>query len=111
VTAREVLLRDAGEIAAAVREGHVSATAIAHASLERISDTEPRVNAFTDVTVQRALATAAALDARLAVGDSTARGLPLLGVPFAVKRQPARGAATVRWSNGCRRPARCSSAR
>ena len=85
MTAREVLLRDAGEIAAAVREGHVSATAIAHASLERISDTEPRVNAFTDVTVQRALATAAALDARLAVGDSTARGLPLLGVPFAVK--------------------------
>jgi amidase/aspartyl-tRNA(Asn)/glutamyl-tRNA(Gln) amidotransferase subunit A len=85
MTARQLLLRDAAEIAAAVREGQVSVTALTHASLERISDTEPRVNAFTDVTVQRALGAAAALDARLAVGDSTARALPLLGVPFAVK--------------------------
>jgi amidase/aspartyl-tRNA(Asn)/glutamyl-tRNA(Gln) amidotransferase subunit A len=85
MTAQELLLRDAAEIAAAVRDGQVSVTSLTHASLERISDTEPRVNAFTDVTVQRALATAAALDARLAVGDSTARALSLLGVPFAVK--------------------------
>src|SRR5712672_1878697 len=34
---------------------------------------------------QRALQAASALDARLAVGDTTARALPLLGVPFAVK--------------------------
>jgi amidase/aspartyl-tRNA(Asn)/glutamyl-tRNA(Gln) amidotransferase subunit A len=85
MTARQLLLRDAAEIAAAVREGQVSVTSLTHASLERISDTEPRVNAFTDVTVQRALGAAAALDARLAVGDTTARALPLLGVPFAVK--------------------------
>ena len=85
MTARQLLLRDAAEIAAAVREGQVSVTSLTHASLERISDTESRVNAFTDVTVQRALGAAAALDARLAVGDTTARALPLLGVPFAVK--------------------------
>ena len=85
MTARQLLLRDAAEIAAAVREGQVSVTSLTHASLERISDTEPRVNAFTDVTVQRALGAAAALDARLAVGDTMARALPLLGVPFAVK--------------------------
>ena len=85
MNAAELLQRDAGEIADAVRAGDVSATALAHASLERISHTDPHVNAFTDVTVQRALGAAAALDARLAVGDSTVRALPLLGVPFAVK--------------------------
>jgi len=76
-SAADWLLRDATDIAGAVREGRVSATAIAHACLERISRTEPRVNATTDVTACRALDTAAALDARLAVGDMTARALPL----------------------------------
>jgi amidase/aspartyl-tRNA(Asn)/glutamyl-tRNA(Gln) amidotransferase subunit A len=85
MSASELLLRDASEIAEAVRSGAVSATSLAHASLERIGHTEPRVNAFTDVTARRALEAAAAIDARLAVGDSTVRGLPLLGVPFAVK--------------------------
>jgi amidase/aspartyl-tRNA(Asn)/glutamyl-tRNA(Gln) amidotransferase subunit A len=85
MNATELLLRDAGHIADAVREGAVSATALAHASLERIARTDPQINAFTDVTARRALDTAAALDARLAVGDSTVRSLPLLGVPFAVK--------------------------
>ncbi|MEP7298854.1 MAG: AtzE family amidohydrolase [Burkholderiales bacterium] len=85
MNANDLLLRDAADIAAAVRDGQVSATSLAHASLERIALTDPRVNAFTDVTAQRALAAAAALDARLAVGDSTARALPLAGVPFAVK--------------------------
>ena len=85
MNASELLLRDAADIADAVRAGHLSVTSLVHASLERIASTEPRVNAFTDVTARRALEAAAALDARLAVGDSTVRGLPLLGVPFAVK--------------------------
>ena len=85
MNAAELLQRDAGDIADAVRAGDVSATTLVHASLERIAQTEARINAFTDVTARRALDTAAALDARLAVGDSTARALPLLGVPFAVK--------------------------
>ena len=85
LAANDLLQRDAADIADAVRDGAISATALAHASLERIAATDARVNAFTDVTAQRALAAAAALDARLAVGDSTARALPLLGVPFAVK--------------------------
>jgi 1-carboxybiuret hydrolase len=85
MNAADWLLRDAGDIADAVREGLVSATDLAHASLERIAQTEPRINAFTDVTAMRALDTAAALDARLAVGDGTVHALPLLGVPFAVK--------------------------
>jgi amidase/aspartyl-tRNA(Asn)/glutamyl-tRNA(Gln) amidotransferase subunit A len=85
MNASELLLRDAVDIADAVREGQASATALAHASLERIAQTEPQINAFTDVTARRALDAAAALDARLAVGDSTVRALPLVGVPFAVK--------------------------
>jgi len=85
MTAAELLLCEATDIADAVREGGVSATALAQASLERIAQTDPRVNAFTDVTARRALDTAATLDARLAAGDSGARALPLLGVPFAVK--------------------------
>jgi amidase/aspartyl-tRNA(Asn)/glutamyl-tRNA(Gln) amidotransferase subunit A len=72
-------------MAAAVRSGAVSATTLAQASLARIAATDTRINAFTDVTAQRALQAAAALDARLAIGDTTAKGLPLLGVPFAVK--------------------------
>jgi len=82
----EALLRgEAAEMAAAVRSGALAATALVRASLERIGATEARVNAFTDLTAQRALQAAAALDARLAVGDTTAQALPLLGVPFAVK--------------------------
>lgn len=80
------LLRQPGHaIAAAVRDGRATATALAEASLARIAATDGAVNAFTDVTAERALATARALDARLAAGDATARALPLLGVPYAVK--------------------------
>ena len=73
------------DMAAAVRNGATSASALLQASLARIAATNARVNAFTDVTAQRAMRVAAALDARLATGDTTAQALPLLGVPFAVK--------------------------
>ncbi len=80
-----LLAGSATEMAAAVRSGGVSATTLVHASLARICSTDEHVNAFTDVTAQRALQAATALDARGAVGDTTAHALPLLGVPFAVK--------------------------
>ena len=80
-----LLNQTASDMAAAVRGGHITATALAHASLDRIAATQARVNSFTDVTAKRALQTAADLDTRLAIGDSTAAALPLLGVPFAVK--------------------------
>jgi amidase/aspartyl-tRNA(Asn)/glutamyl-tRNA(Gln) amidotransferase subunit A len=85
MNADELLMGTAAEMAAAVRTRAVSATALVQASLVRIGSTDARVNAFTDVTAQRALQAAAALDARLAVGDTTVQALPLLGVPFAVK--------------------------
>lgn len=85
MNAAELLLKPAGDIAAAVRSGAVTATDVAQASLARIGATDERVNAFTDRTPQRALAQAAAIDASLAAGDAATRALPLLGVPFAVK--------------------------
>jgi 1-carboxybiuret hydrolase len=85
MTADALLRGSAASMADAVRRGTVSATALVHASLARIGATDARVNAFTDVTAQRALQAAAALDARLAIGDTTVRAMPLLGVPFAVK--------------------------
>ena len=85
MNADELLLGSAAEMAAAVRSGDISASTLVHASLARICDTDKAVNAFTDVIAQRALQAASALDGRLAVGDTTAKNLPLCGVPFAVK--------------------------
>jgi hypothetical protein len=69
----------AAEIAAAVRGGRLSTTDLIEAALARIAAVNPRVNAFTTVTAERARARAAALDAA-----GTAAG-PLAGVPYAVK--------------------------
>ena len=83
--ASELLLGSAADMAAAVRSGAISASTLVHASLARICNTDKEVNAFTDVIAQRALQAASVLDGRLAVGDTSAQNLPLLGVPFAVK--------------------------
>ncbi len=74
----DVLRASASEIAAAVSSGQMSARAVTDAALARIACRNPPLNAFTDVTRDRALARAAALDAGAAKG-------PLAGVPFAVK--------------------------
>ena len=79
----------AATIAAAVREGRVAAVDVVRASLARIGATDERINAFTDVVAERALARAEALDRRLARARpaDTASGGPLVlaGVPFAAK--------------------------
>ncbi len=72
----------AHEIAASVRAGRVRAVEIAKAALSRIEAHNPRLGAFTDVTHERALREAAAVDAKVAAGDDPG---PLAGVPFAVK--------------------------
>jgi aspartyl-tRNA(Asn)/glutamyl-tRNA(Gln) amidotransferase subunit A len=80
------------ELADDVRHGRASARALVEASLARIAAHDERVNAFTDVLTERALARADALD------DAQARGQmlgPLAGVPFAVKNLfDAAGVAT-----------------
>jgi 1-carboxybiuret hydrolase len=67
----------------------MSATRRVLASLDRIAATDGRVNAFTAVLAERALARAAAVDA----GDATG---PLAGLPFAVKNLfDVQGLATL----------------
>jgi 1-carboxybiuret hydrolase len=72
----------AADIAAAVREGRLRATAVVTASLTAIARLNPAINAFTDVLEQRALAKAQAIDQTRARGGSLG---PLAGVPFAAK--------------------------
>jgi 1-carboxybiuret hydrolase len=74
--------RSAAEIAAAIRSGAASASETAQAALARIAERNPSLGAFTDVTAERALAKAAAIDARRSRGGALGS---LAGAPFAVK--------------------------
>ncbi|HTT28009.1 MAG TPA: amidase [Solirubrobacteraceae bacterium] len=73
----DLLLRSATELATLVRAGDVSARELVEASLRRIDDLEPKINAFAHVAHESALAAAAAIDP----GDSR----PFAGVPIAIK--------------------------
>jgi AtzE family amidohydrolase len=70
------------EIATAVRARTTSVREIVSASLARIATENGRLNAFTHVFDERALARAAELDASIAAGNDPG---PLAGVPFAAK--------------------------
>src|SRR6266699_3636868 len=72
----------ASKIAQAVAGGRISAVSVIEAALLRIAKHNPVVNAFTDVTADRARAKARAIDAAVAAGQNAG---PLAGVPFAVK--------------------------
>jgi aspartyl-tRNA(Asn)/glutamyl-tRNA(Gln) amidotransferase subunit A len=96
----------AAEIAAAVASGAVTATTVAEAALARVAAMNGGLNAYTDVTAERALLEAAAVDAARAAGAPPG---PLAGVPFAVKNLfdvaglPTRAGARI---NRDRAPAR-----
>jgi len=68
------------EVRDAVASGRVCAVEICQAALDRIAASDAGINAFRAVVPERALARAAALDAR-----ADRAGLPLLGVPVALK--------------------------
>lgn len=74
----DIAWQSAAAIAAAVNAGRMTARAVTEATLARIAARDGVLNAFTDVTAERALARADAVDAGLVSG-------PLAGVPFAVK--------------------------
>jgi 1-carboxybiuret hydrolase len=72
----------AAAIARAVADRKLSALAATEAGLARIAKHDPILNSFTDVTADRARATARAIDAAVAAGQKVG---PLAGVPFGVK--------------------------
>ncbi len=78
---KDIATLSASDIARAVGSGVVSAKDVVEASLNRIGKLNSSINAFTDVTAERALAFAEQVDAAIEDGAD----LPLAGVPFAVK--------------------------
>lgn len=72
----------ATEIAQAVSNRKLTALAATEAALARIAAHDKVLNAFTDVTADRARAKANAIDVAIAAGQTVG---PLAGVPFAVK--------------------------
>jgi len=72
----------AAQIARSVASGQVSALEVARSMLDRIEQRNPTWNAYTEVTRERALAEAGAVDVARARGERLG---PLAGVPYAVK--------------------------
>jgi AtzE family amidohydrolase len=70
------------ETAAAIRDGRISAAEAAQAALARIDLLDGDIHSFTEVTRDRALAEAKAIDMARAAGHALP---PLAGVPYAVK--------------------------
>jgi amidase len=85
----------ATEISAAVRAGNSSAVDAVRESLRRIAERDPEFRAFTLVCGDTALADAAAVD-----GRPDRAGLPLAGVPVAIKDNIAVAGLPLR--NGSR---------
>jgi len=71
----------ATQTVSAVAGGEISAEAVATHALQTVDKLDPEINAFTDVTAERALSEARAVDEAIARGEE----LPLAGVPYAVK--------------------------
>ncbi|HXW58732.1 MAG TPA: amidase [Solirubrobacteraceae bacterium] len=87
----DLMFRPAGELAAMVRGGELSSAELVQASLERIEELNPQVNAFVDVDEQGALATAE----QVRPGDER----PFAGVPIAIKNN--RAVRGLRLTYGC----------
>jgi amidase len=79
-----LVFRSAVELAELIRSGELSALEVVEASLRRIDELEPQINAFTHVAHESALSAAAAI----APGDPR----PFTGVPIAIKdNRPVAG--------------------
>ena len=79
---KELINLSISEAAAALQSGETSAVALAEATLARIKQTEPTVNAYAAVPEERALEAAKRADDEIAAGNY--RG-PLHGIPIGVK--------------------------
>ena len=78
----ELFRMSAAEIAAAVRDGEVSAAEVTDAHLARIEEVDGRIHAFLHVAAEQARRAARTVDQRRAAGGDL--GL-LAGVPLALK--------------------------
>ncbi len=76
------LTGSAADIIEAVRKREVSAQDMAELAIEAAEAVNPRINAFTCITAERAMKEAAALDARSAAGEPMPS---LAGLPYAAK--------------------------
>src|SRR5690242_7673448 len=78
------MFESAIDLAARVRSGELSAQELVTESLRRIDELEPKINAFTHVAHDSALAAAS----QIAAGDPR----PFAGVPIAIKdNRPVEG--------------------
>jgi amidase len=78
----ELVDRSATELAALIRSRQLSSTELTAATLDRIAEVNPQLNAVVTLDADRALAAAGAAD------DATTRGLgtgPLHGIPMTIK--------------------------
>jgi amidase len=85
------MFRPASELASMVRGGEISARELTEASLERIEELDPVVNAFVELDGDRALARAGEIEP----GDQR----PFAGVPIAIKN--LRAVDGLRLTYGC----------
>lgn len=77
----DLLFRPVHELAASVRSGELTARELVQASLDRIAELNPTLNAFVDVFAEEALAEAD----KIGPGDPR----PYAGVPIAIKNNRA----------------------
>jgi amidase len=87
----DLMFRPASELASMVRSGEISAPELVEASLERIEELDPVVNAFVELDGDRALASAG----EVKPGDRR----PFAGVPIAIKN--LRAVNGLRLTYGC----------
>jgi amidase len=88
----DLLRRSAIELATMIRSREISSRELVDASLRRIDELQPQINAFTHVAHESALAAAAEIDAEVAAQIDGAGVRPFAGVPIAVKdNRPVAG--------------------
>ena len=74
--------KSAQELAAAIKSGEISATAVAEEKLADVAARDSEISAFVQVLDEEALTAAASMDERIAAGENPG---PLAGVPVALK--------------------------
>ncbi len=93
----DITLISAVDLAALIRDRHISCRAVTGAFLDKIEAHNPKINAICTLDADRALETADALDSQIAAGSAARRSL--LGLPIVLKDlTPTAGIRTTRGS-------------